>query len=122
MIYTDFSLVCINFQRPETSFVFMYSIQWASLVAYGKEFTSQCRSSGFSPWVGKIPWRRRWQCTQCSFLKIPWTAEPVGYIVHGVTEEGNMPYKLNNNNNSLQYPEWHLRYKIYSKNNSSNTD
>ena len=32
----------------------------------GKEFTCQCRSlkrCRFSPWVGKIPWRRKWQPT-----------------------------------------------------------
>ena len=29
----------------------------------GKEPTSQCRSLGFDPWVGKIPWRREWQPT-----------------------------------------------------------
>jgi len=25
----------------------------------GKESTCQCRNSGFDPWVGKIPWRRK---------------------------------------------------------------
>ena len=32
----------------------------------GKESTCQCRRCerhGFSPWVGKIPWRRKWQPT-----------------------------------------------------------
>ena len=29
----------------------------------GKESTCQCRRHGFSPWVGKIPWRRKWQLT-----------------------------------------------------------
>ena len=29
----------------------------------GKEFAGQCRRHGFDPWVGKIPWRRRWQPT-----------------------------------------------------------
>ena len=29
----------------------------------GKESTCQCRRPGFSPWVGKIPWRREWQPT-----------------------------------------------------------
>ena len=29
----------------------------------GKEFTCQCRRLGFNPWVGKIPWRRKWQPT-----------------------------------------------------------
>ena len=27
----------------------------------GKESTCQCRKHGFDPWVGKIPWRRKWQ-------------------------------------------------------------
>ena len=27
----------------------------------GKESVCQCRRCGFDPWVGKIPWRRKWQ-------------------------------------------------------------
>ena len=27
----------------------------------GKELICQCRRHGFNPWVGKIPWRRKWQ-------------------------------------------------------------
>ena len=27
----------------------------------GKEFTCQCGRSRFTPWVRKIPWRRKWQ-------------------------------------------------------------
>ena len=27
----------------------------------GKAFTCQCRRRGFDPWVGKIPWSRKWQ-------------------------------------------------------------
>ena len=27
----------------------------------GKESTCQCRRLGFYPWVGKVPWRRKWQ-------------------------------------------------------------
>ena len=34
----------------------------------GKESTCQCRRHGFSPWVGKIPWRRNWQPVQNSCL------------------------------------------------------
>ena len=33
--------------------------RWSS----GKESTCQCRRLRFSPWVGKIPWRRKWQPT-----------------------------------------------------------
>ena len=29
----------------------------------GKEFTCQGREYGFDPWVGKIPWRRKWKPT-----------------------------------------------------------
>ena len=29
----------------------------------GKESTCQCRILGLDPWVGKIPWRRKWQPT-----------------------------------------------------------
>ena len=29
----------------------------------GKESACQCRRPGFDPWVGKIPWRRKWQPT-----------------------------------------------------------
>ena len=38
----------------------------ASLVAQWQRLCLQCRSCGrrmFSPWVGKIPWRRAWQPT-----------------------------------------------------------
>ena len=34
--------------------------------ASGKESACQCRRlkrSGFDPWVGKMPWRRKWQHT-----------------------------------------------------------
>ena len=29
----------------------------------GKEPACQCRRRGFGPWVGKIPWRKKWQPT-----------------------------------------------------------
>ena len=29
----------------------------------GKESTCQCRRVRFDPWIGKIPWRRKWQPT-----------------------------------------------------------
>ena len=29
----------------------------------GKEFSCQCRKRRFDPWIGKIPWRRKWQPT-----------------------------------------------------------
>ena len=47
----------------------------------GKESAcKKCRRPGFNPWVGKIPWRRKWQPTPV-FLpgESPWPEEPAGY-------------------------------------------
>ena len=43
----------------------------------GKEYACNARRLVFSPWVGKIPWRRAWQPTPV-FLpgESPWTEEP----------------------------------------------
>ena len=30
---------------------------------HGKKSAYQCRRRGFDPWVGNIPWRRKWQLT-----------------------------------------------------------
>ena len=34
--------------------------EWASLVAQMLKNHLQCRRPRFDPWVGKIPWRRKW--------------------------------------------------------------
>ena len=36
---------------------------WATLVAQRWRICLQCWRCGFDPWVGKIPWRRKWQST-----------------------------------------------------------
>ena len=33
----------------------------------GKESACQCKRCRFNPWVGKIPWRRKWQPTPVFF-------------------------------------------------------
>ena len=39
-------------------------LQWQLLSLYcGKESDCQCRRCEFNPWVGKIPWRKKWQPT-----------------------------------------------------------
>ena len=35
----------------------------ASMVAQQSRICLQCRRCEFNPWVGKIPWRRKWQTT-----------------------------------------------------------
>ena len=57
--------------------------------------TWRCR---FYLWVGKIPWRRKWQPTQVILTgKISWTEEPGWATVHGVTKELELTEQLNNN-------------------------
>ena len=44
---------------PTWLLVYRPSIMWLT----GKEFACWCRRREFDPWVGKIPWRRKWQPT-----------------------------------------------------------
>ena len=68
--------------------------------ASGKELTCQCRKHKrrrFSPWVGKIPWRRAWHPLQCSCLENSvdrgawWTA------VHGISKSLTQLKQLSTN-------------------------
>ena len=39
----------------------------------------RCKSCEFDPWVGKIPWRHKWQATPVFWpWKILWTEGPTG--------------------------------------------
>ena len=38
-----------------------FQLVWDSRWLSGKESACQRRRYGFDPWVGKIPWRRKWQ-------------------------------------------------------------
>ena len=49
----------------------------------GKQSAYQCRSHGFNPWSGKIPWRRKWQPTPV-FLP----GEPMGRAAQCATVQG----------------------------------
>ena len=52
--------------------------RWCS----GKEYACRCRRPRrwrFSPWVGKIPWRRKWQPTPVSLWKIHRQRSLAGY-------------------------------------------
>ena len=51
------------------------------------DFCLQCRRPGFDPWVGKIPWRRKWQPTPV-FLPGEYHGQRslAGYIPWGLKE------------------------------------
>ena len=56
----------------------------------GKESTCQCKRCGFTPWVWKIPWRRKWQPTP---VYLPGESHGqrnlAGYSPQGVTRAGH---------------------------------
>ena len=57
--------------------------------ADGKEPTCQCRRhkrQGFDCWVGKIPWRRKWNSLQYSCLRNPMDRGAWWATVHGVLQ------------------------------------
>ena len=62
----------------------------------------RCRRHGFSPWVGKIPWSRKWQPIP---VFLPGESHGqrclVGYSPWG-HKESDMTYQLNNNNKIIR--------------------
>ena len=45
------------------------------------------QETGSNPWVGKIPWRQKWQPLQYSCLEIPMDRGAWWATVHGVAKE-----------------------------------
>ena len=63
------------------------SFSVASLVAQTVKNLPAMREPRFDPGVGKIPWRRKWQCTPV-FLpeEFPGQRSLAGCTIHGVTK------------------------------------
>ena len=58
----------------------------ASLVAWMVKICLQYRRLRFSPWVGKIPWRREWEPLHYSCLENSMDRGPWWTTVHGVAK------------------------------------
>ena len=78
----------------------------------GKEPTCQCRRCGFDYWVGKTPWRRKWQPTPV-FLpeKSHWQRSLAGYSPWGC-KGSDTTERLKNNRKEGRWlgnrrPLWH---------------
>ena len=76
----------------------------------GKESACQCRRHrrlGFDPWVGKIPWRRKWQCTPV-FLpgKFHGQKSLAGYNPWGLKETDMTERTHTHTHTSVGKPEW----------------
>ena len=50
----------------------------------------QCRRPGLDLWLGKIPWKRKWQPTPGFLLENPMDREAWQATGHGVAEESGM--------------------------------
>ena len=48
-----------------------YWLKWLPWWFSSKESACRCRRHGFDSWVGKIPWRKRWQSTPVCLLGKP---------------------------------------------------
>ena len=62
-----------------------------------KESACQCRrrkKHRFNPWVGKIPWSRKWQPTPVFLLENPMDRGAWRNTVHGVSKESDANYNL----------------------------
>ena len=62
--FLDLEVEAMRYETWEThrgSFCNRHTQYRASLVAGNKVSACQCRRHSFHPWVGKIPWRRKWQ-------------------------------------------------------------
>ena len=57
----------------------------------GKESTCQCRRCGIDPWVGKIPWRRKWHPLEYSCLGNPMDRGAWQATVRKVTKSRTWP-------------------------------
>ena len=68
-------MLVIPLSSPRSWFVHGYIYQCINLGIgiprwlIGKESACQCRRWGFDPWVGKIPWRRKWHPTPVFLLR-----------------------------------------------------
>ena len=66
----------------------------------------RCRRPGFDPWVGKTPWRRKWQSTPVFLPRESHGQRSlVGYSPWGCKERG----LSNEHMSGIQIPEPHLR-------------
>ena len=64
----------------------------------GKESAYQCRILGFSPWAGKIFWRRKWQPISVVLPGKSHGRRSLACCSSWGSKNSNTTYRLNNNN------------------------
>ena len=66
-VYLRKGILCYSSLGSDIVFVTELMFQRASLVAQMVKNLTECRRSGFYPWVRKIPWRKAWLPTPVFF-------------------------------------------------------
>ena len=75
---------CILFIKLSRILLLKYGfLRWLS----GKESACQGRRPRFHPWVGKIPWNKKWQLTPIFLLENPMDRGAWQAIIHGLAKE-----------------------------------
>ena len=85
-LYVQFTIIL----QSDLYFWKVYLLRGLPRWLSNKESTCQCRRLRFNPWVGKIPWRRKWQPTPV-FLpgKSQGQRNLVGYNLWGHKRSGH---------------------------------
>ena len=74
LLLSENALYFLSSQHLLMPFLLFGLPRWFS----SKEPIYQCWWCRFDSWVGKIPWKRKWQPTRLLAWEIPWTEEPGG--------------------------------------------
>ena len=88
---------------------------WLPRWQNGKESTCQCRRCKrhrFDPWVGKIPWRRKWQPTPDSFLEKSHGQRSLASYSPWGHKESDMTEQLNTHTHTHTHPKY---FDIFDK-------
>ena len=75
-------------------------------------FVFQCRQPGFNPWLGKIPWRRKWHATPLFLPGEPHGQRILLAAVHGFTKSQT---QLSSWVHTCYYERIKLQFRFYPK-------
>ena len=94
----DFSLAVLLPGKKRSCSFSCWSLLWSQGLPWrltGKESACQYRRRRFDPWVGKIPWRRKWQPTPVFSPGNPMDRGAWRAIVYGSQKRHNLVTKNN---------------------------
>ena len=80
----------------------------ASPMAQCERICLQCRRFSFHPWVGKVPWRRKWQPPPVFCLENPMDRGAWWATVHGIEKESDTTEHMMDGTSCLMVKDWKL--------------